>query len=237
MSNPFIQANRLCIFRGARKAIRELDIDIHRGEWFGLVGANGSGKTTFLRALTGRLPINAGECRIDGRDLQSDRFKRAEVIEFAPTGDSLPKRLSAHQVFELLDPNWKANLGDMFDILGLHNFDQRPIGSYSAGMRQRTAIACAFVRGKYAVVLDEPFNWLDPVAAHDLRGALREWVTPEKCLITALHDTATLLSGCDRGALLSDGEIVFDLNNEQLTKAKSDMAAFEAEMIARLRAS
>ncbi len=237
MNTPVIDVRNLAVFRGSQRVIHSLDLQIYRGEWFGIVGANGSGKTSLLRAISGRLPIHSGSCLINGQEMQASRFLRAEAIEFAPTQDTLPKSLTTRQIFDLVHKGWEANLGDLYDVLGLSGFIDKPTGSYSAGMKQRTAIACAFLRGKKTVILDEPFNWLDPVAAYDLRAVLREWVSPEKCLITALHDTGTLVMSCDRGALLARGAVRVVLEPARLKKAQKDVAAFEAEMILELRDS
>lgn len=235
MTGNLVETNGLAVMRGSRKVIHSLDLTIPNGEWFGLIGANGSGKTSLLRAITGRLPIAAGSCRIKGIELQDSRFARAKILEFAPPQETLPASLSSEQIFELLDPEWRQNLGPLFDILGLERFYKQAVRTYSAGMKQRTTIACAFARRMDAVVLDEPFNWLDPLAAYDLREALREWVTPDRCLITALHDTSTLINCCDRGTLLANGDVVFNIDALELEKAQSNPNTFENEMIARLR--
>ena len=235
MTEYLLETNGLAVLRGYRKVIHSLDLTIAEGEWFGLIGANGSGKTSLLRAITGRLPIAEGFCRIRGIELQDSRFERARILEFAPPQETLPASLSSEQIFELLDPVWRKNLGPLFDVLGLERFYRQAVRTYSAGMKQRTTIACAFARGKDAVVLDEPFNWLDPLAAYDLRKALREWVKPGRCLITALHDTSTLINCCDRGTLLANGDIVFNIGPTELKRAQANPHAFEDEMISRLR--
>lgn len=235
MTATFLETKGLSVLRGSKHVIHGLDLEVRPGEWFGLLGANGSGKTSLLRAISGRLAVAGGSCLIAGVELQASRFKRAKAIEFAPTPDTLPKSLSAREIFNLIDDCWEANLGELFGVLDLESFLDRPTGSYSAGMRQRTAIACAFVRGKSTVILDEPFNWLDPVAVFDLKIALGKWVTPTRCLITALHDTSTLVSSCDRGVLLARGEVKMVLDPRMLSKARSNIAAFEKEMIGRLR--
>jgi len=237
MSTAAISAQSLAVFRGSQKVIRSLDLQIYPGEWFGVIGANGSGKTSLLRAISGRLPIHSGSCLINGQEMQANRFQRAEAIELAPTQNTIPKSLTTRQIFDLVHKGWETNLGDLYDVLGLSEFVDKPTSSYSAGMKQRTAIACAFLRGKKTVILDEPFNWLDPVAAYDLRAVLREWVSPERCLITALHDTGTLVMSCDRGALLARGAVRVKLDPIQLEEAQENVAAFEAEMILELRDS
>jgi ABC-type multidrug transport system ATPase subunit len=224
--------------RGNALAVRDVTLAAQRGTWFGLIGANGSGKTTLLRAVAGRLDIAEGQCWIDGVDLSRDRRARAAAIGFAPTAAALPAALSAREILTLAargagDP--LASLGSLGDALGISALLPRRIGHLSAGMRQRVAIACAFVGRHSTVILDEPFNWLDPVAAYDLRAALRARVKAGLTLITALHDLSTLAASCDEGLLLSTGRIALTLSGEDLYKGRTNLTAFEHHMIQVLR--
>jgi ABC-type multidrug transport system ATPase subunit len=118
-----------------------------------------------------------------------------------------------------------------FDVF----FDQR-ISTLSAGIRQRLAIFCAFLARPRAVLLDEPFNWLDPICAYDTKQALGALVAAEGLtLVTALHDMTSLVQHCGAGLLLSDGQISRRLGPGELAAGRSDYASFEADMIAGLR--
>lgn len=105
-----------------------------------------------------------------------------------------------------------ANLGTVGDALGIAEIRDRWIADCSAGMRQRAAIAIGLAGGHATVILDEPFNWLDPVAAFDLRKAMRARVDGGLTLITALHDLATLVHECDDGAMLCNGGVTLRLS-------------------------
>jgi len=85
------------------------------------------------------------------------------------------------------------------------------------------------------VILDEPFNWLDPVAIFDLRQALRGMVDHGLTLITALHDLGTLVSACDAGLMLADGKVAMTLDDNMARTAARDPQAFERDMIGPLR--
>lgn len=227
-------------YRGNALAVRDVTLAVQRGAWFGLIGANGSGKTTLLRAIAGRLDIAEGRCWIDGVEVSRDRWARAAAIGFAPTAAALPDALRTSEILTLAargagDP--LAVLGALGDALGIKALLSGRIGHFSAGMRQRVAIACAFVGGHSTIILDEPFNWLDPVAAYDLRAALRARVEAGLTLITALHDLPTLAASCDEGLLLSSGRIALTLGGEDLRAGRTDLAAFERHMIEILRAN
>lgn len=228
----------LRIERGGATVIASVDIAVDAGCWLGVIGANGSGKTSLLRALAGRLPIAAGRLLLDGRDVAADRATRARRIGFAPPIGMLPAALRAGDVLALAGGNLAAaldRLGPLREALAIDGLVSRVIGTCSAGMRQRIAIACAFAGGRDAVVLDEPFNWLDPVAAYDVRAALRSMVDERMLLVTALHDLTTMVAACDRGLLLSAGRIALAIDEAALAAARHDPAAFEQRMIAALR--
>ena len=210
---------------------------VARGSWFGLIGANGSGKTTLLRAVAGRLEISGGSCILDGAELAGDRMRRARATGFAPAVETLPGGVTAREVLGMVARGGDAlaALGDLRDALGIAALLDRPIGQCSAGMRQRISIACGFAAGHDFVILDEPFNWLDPVAAYDVRAALRARVDAGLTLITALHDLPTLAASCDKGVLLSAGTVALPLDREALQLGRRDIHAFEQQMIDILR--
>lgn len=225
--------------RGGRAVVHGVDLVIAQGRWFGLIGANGSGKTSLLRALAGRLPFAGGSCLIDGEELVGDRAARARRIGFAPPADMLPNAMRGRDALELVGGPMsaiRARLGRLHDALALAPLLDRWIGDYSAGMRQRLAVAAAFAADNTLVILDEPFNWLDPVASFDLRQALRTRVDAGLTLVTALHDLGTLAAACDAGLMLADGRVAMTLVEEMLRVAARDPLAFERQTIDRLRA-
>lgn len=224
--------------RGGRSVVHAVDLTVNAGSWFGLIGANGSGKTSLLRALAGRLPLAAGSCQLGGQEVGTNRAARAAHFGFAPPADTLPEALRARDVLELVGGSIAEvlpRLGPLRDALGLIPLLDRWIGDCSAGMRQRIALAAAFAAGHEHVILDEPFNWLDPVAMFDLRQALRQMVDSGLTLITALHDLTTLAAACDSGIMLVDGRVAMRLSEEMLRAGAQDLQAFERQTIDFLR--
>jgi ABC-type multidrug transport system ATPase subunit len=224
--------------RGSALAVRGVDLAIDRGIWFGLIGANGSGKTSLLRAIAGRLPINGGRCLVDGDDLTSDRAARARHFGFAPPADTLSDALRVRELLELVGGDLAEvaqRLGTVGAALGIDALLGRWVAGCSAGMRQRIAIALAFAQGQRLVILDEPFNWLDPVAAFDLKQALRTMVGEGLTLVTALHDLGTLVTACDEGVMLAHGRVALRLDRAMLENAAQDPHGFEHRTIDLLR--
>jgi ABC-type multidrug transport system ATPase subunit len=235
-----IEVRDLFVLRGGFPAVEAVSFVIDGAGWMGLVGANGSGKTSLLRALAGRIEAQGGEMLIDGIDRTGDRGWRARAIGFAPDAAALPSSLSGRELFAILgggetglDP--ADPFATLRRALAFDHFLDRRIGTLSAGMRQRLAIFCAFLARPDAVILDEPFNWLDPICAFDTKAALAALAEAGLTLITALHEMNTLVHHCCAGLLLSDGRVSRRLDADALAAGARDYAAFEAEMIAGLR--
>jgi ABC-type multidrug transport system ATPase subunit len=208
--------------------------------WIGIVGANGSGKTTLLRALAGRLPVRSGRILLGGDDLTYDRAARADRIGFAIDAAMLPADLTPREIYAI-----SARASHSFDepaleplrrALDIEGVLDRRCGALSAGLGQRAALLGAFLDLPAIVILDEPFNWLDPLTAYDVKNALSDLVAARGLtLLTALHDIATLTACCNRGLLMSDGRIAMEIDEAGLRAGLSDPVAFEAAMAGRLR--
>lgn len=235
-----IQLARASVERSGARVVHDVDLAVPAASWFGLIGANGSGKTSLLRALAGRLPFAEGSCVLHGEDVTEDRVGRAESFGFAPPADRLPDALRIRDLLKLVggDTDIACNrIGPIGAALGIDQLLNQWVGDCSAGMRQRAAIALAFAGGQSLVILDEPFNWLDPVAAFDLRQALRTLVDKGLTLITALHDLGTLATACDEGMMLADGRVALAIGRTTLVRASQAPYEFERQTIDLLRSS
>ncbi len=237
-----IKVTGLDVMRGRSLAVRGVSLEANFGKWLGIVGANGSGKTSLLRAIAGRLDCAGGSIVVDGVDVTHDRASRARNIGFAPEAATLPGSLVPGQLFELLsDRSHLENdyLASLRAALGIAPLLDRRIGTLSSGNRQRVAIYAAFVAPtrRRSVILDEPFNWLDPVCAYELKIALSALVASGLTLITALHDLASWAMLCDHGVLLTDGLVAADLSANELIAGRRDLGGFEQNIIGKLRSS
>ena len=224
--------------RSGQPIVHTVSASIIPASWFGVIGANGSGKTTLLRAIAGRLPIAKGSCAILGQECAHDRSARAQAIGFAPPIEHLPASLRVSQLLELagdpLEIQQERN-HRLWDALGLASLLEVPVGRCSSGMRQRSALALAFAAQCDIVILDEPFNWLDPVAAFDVRTVLACLVEEGLTLITALHDLTTLCGFCDSGIVMAKGRVSLRLDTAMLRAGRNDAAHFESVLVAALR--
>jgi ABC-2 type transport system ATP-binding protein len=237
---PSLRLEGVCVDRGGIRVASGISYDHAGPGWIGIVGANGSGKTTLLRAIAGRLPLAGGRIAVDGCDLSHDRGARAQAIGFSPDANMLPEDLSPAELFALASirpsiADAGAALEPLRSALGIDRFLHRKVGMLSAGTRQRVAIYSAFVDQPTIAILDEPFNWLDPLTAFDCKRALLGLVEQGLLLLTALHDVSTLVGYCSRGLLLADGKLALRMEQAELASGSSDPMAFERRIVDHLR--
>ena len=228
----------MTVNRSGRPIVHDVSAAIAPASWFRVIGANGSGKTTLLRAIAGRLPIAGGSCKIFGEERAYDRSTRAQSIGFAPPIEHLPALLKVRELFDLAGEPFEAQRqrnAALWQALGIKELLNVPAGECSSGMRQRAALALAFAMPSRIVILDEPFNWLDPVAAFDTRAVLASLVEEGLTLVTALHDLTTLCGFCDCGVVMAKGRVSLHLDRARLRAGRNDAAQFESELVAALR--
>ncbi len=227
----------LSVVLGTRRVLTEVDLEAADG-WLGVLGANGGGKTTLLRALAGRIAPAAGRIALDGRELAGDPAARARLFGYAPPLASLPGGVTAGELLRLTARARRADPGRPEALLGALALDRvhdRPVEALSSGWRQRLALALAVLGEPPVVLLDEPFNWLDPVVAYDVKAELAV-LARDRVVVTALHDVATFALRCDGGVLLQDGRVSARFAPADLLAARADLAAFERGVYDALRA-
>jgi len=198
-----------------RVALRGLTLPIHRGEVLGLLGPNGAGKTTAVRILCGLLEPSEGRARIGGFDVREEPLAARALIAFVPDGAPLYANLSPRQHLHLVGrlhgleeaaiARETVRLLDAFD-LGERIDD--PVGQFSRGMRQKTALACAILPRPSLLVLDEPLEGLDAPTTAVIKEVLREWAREGGAVLYTSHLLDIVERVCDRMAILAAGELV-----------------------------
>ncbi|MCA9125846.1 MAG: ABC transporter ATP-binding protein [Planctomycetales bacterium] len=160
---------------------------------YGLIGPNGSGKTTLLNLVTGMLAPSLGTVRVFGQDPRTDR-SILRRIGLCPATDILYPNISGIRWVQYLtalhgfsSPEARQLAEVALEKVGMCANMHRPIGSYSLGMRQRVKLAQAIAHHPDLLILDEPFNGLDPVGRRELADLLRNWIDEGSSLILASH--------------------------------------------------
>lgn len=193
---------------GDHVAVDDVSITVDPGEIVGLIGANGSGKTTTMRMLLGHLWPTSGVARIDG--LAVDEPVARLGVGFLPDDPPLDDRWTVRQQLD-----WWERLrgsaprrGVLERRLGLDR--HKRIGELSRGNRQKVGVVMALMHAPALVVLDEPATGLDPLVRRKLWALLREEAERGATVFLSSHVLADVEHACDRVVVLRDGSIVFD---------------------------
>jgi ABC-2 type transport system ATP-binding protein len=191
---------------GATIAVDGLDLDIPSGSFYGIVGPNGAGKTTTLSMATGLLTPDAGTVLVHGIDLWKEPDLAKPTLGVLPDGLRTFDRLTGAELISYagllrgMDPAMVEERRD--DLLAALVTD------YSAGMTKKIALACALVHAPRVLVLDEPFEAVDPVSAKAIRRILQDFAATGGTVVMSSHVMALVERVCDHVAIVGHGRIL-----------------------------
>jgi ABC-2 type transport system ATP-binding protein len=194
------------------RALKALDLTIHRGEIFGLLGPNGSGKTTTIKLLLGLLFPTTGEALVFGRDA-SDVSKN-ERLGFLPEESYLYRFLNAEEtldfygrLFNMPSDVRRERTAQLIDMVGLNWAKRRQLREYSKGMTRRIGLAQALINDPELLLLDEPTSGLDPIGTREMKDLILKLKDQGKTIVMCSHLLADVQDVCDRIAILHQGEL------------------------------
>lgn len=199
---------------GDTMAVDRLDLEVPRGSFYGLVGPNGAGKTTTLSMATGLLRPDAGTALVLGTDVWSEPTRAKALIGVLPDGLRLFDRLTGLQLVTYagllrgLERSLVAErVQELLAALGLTDAADRLVIDYSAGMTKKVTLACALVHGPRLLVLDEPFEAVDPVSARTIRGILEDFAGNGGTVVMSSHVMDLVERICTDVAIIAEGTV------------------------------
>jgi len=214
---PVLQTAGLCktfrdFWRRPRvEAVKDLNLEIHPGEVFGLLGPNGSGKTTTIKMLLGLLYPTRGRISIFGKPPTDVSVKSR--IGFLPEESYLYRYLVGSEtldyfgrLFRLPARVRRERTERLLDMVGLRHEAKRPVGEYSKGMARRIGLAQALINDPELLILDEPTSGLDPIGAHQIKEVIRELGRKGKTILLSSHILADVEDVCGRVTILYGGQ-------------------------------
>jgi ABC-2 type transport system ATP-binding protein len=199
---------------GAMTAVDRLGLDVPRGSFFGLVGPNGAGKTTTLSMAPGLLRPDAGTAHVLGTDVWADPVAAKARIGVLPDGLRLFDRLTGLQLVTYagllrgMERDLVAQrVDELLAALGLTEAQDKLVIDYSAGMTKKITLACALVHAPRLLVLDEPFEAVDPVSARTIRGILEDFAANGGTVVLSSHVMDLVERICSHVAIIAGGQV------------------------------
>ena len=199
---------------GTKVAVAGVDLDVPAGSFFGLLGPNGAGKTTTLSMAVGLLRPDAGHAYVAGHDVWADPVAAKRQLGALPNGVRLFDRLSGPELLAytgLLRGLDRATVeqraAELLDVLALTEAGRTLVVDYSAGMKKKIGLACALLHAPRLLVLDEPFEAVDPVSAALIRDILQRYVAGGGTVVFSSHVMEVVERLCTHVAILAEGVI------------------------------
>jgi ABC-2 type transport system ATP-binding protein len=205
----------LCKTFGTKRAVDHLDLQVRAGCMFGLVGPNGAGKTTTLSMATGLLRPDAGTAAVLGHDVWTDPAAAKALIGVLPDGVRLFDRLSGRELLRYVGllrrvppADIESRSAELLEALGLTEDGNTLVVEYSAGMTKKIGLACALIHAPRLLILDEPFEAVDPVSGEGIRSILRSYVRGGGTVVLSSHVMELVESLCDDLAVVAQGRVL-----------------------------
>jgi ABC-2 type transport system ATP-binding protein len=200
---------------GDTHAVDALDLDVHAGSFYGIVGPNGAGKTTTLSMITGLLRPDAGSVSVNGIDVWADPAAAKRTIGVLPDRLRVFDRLTGAQLLYyagmlrgLKSDVVRSRVDDLARAFGLEDAMGRLVSDYSAGMVKKVSLAAAMIHSPRILVLDEPFESVDPVSAARIVEILRTYVDNGGTVVLSSHSMDFIQRVCDHVAIIVEGHVL-----------------------------
>ena len=200
---------------GETTAVDHIDLTVPQGSFFGLVGPNGAGKTTSLSMAVGLLRPDGGRARIFGVDVWADPVAAKQLVGVLPDNMALPERLTGRELLTYLGrlrglapAPVAARTQELLETLELTEAERTVVVDYSAGMRKKITLATALLHTPRLLVLDEPFEAIDPVSAATIRVILQRFIEAGGSVVLSSHVMALVEQLCDRVGVIAKGRLV-----------------------------
>ena len=214
-ARPAIEIRGLTKAFGQKVAVARINLDIPSGSFYGLVGRNGAGKTTTISMVTGMLMPSEGTAYVRGIDMWTEPLKAKAHLGVLPDGVHLFDKLTGEQLITYsgylhgIDKETVASrVKDLLTAMDLTDAAGRAVADYSAGMTKKIALAAALVHAPSVLILDEPFEAVDPVSAANIQDILRGFVASGGTVVISSHVMDLVQRLCDHVAVMDSGRIL-----------------------------
>ena len=202
-------------YKGGKKAVDNLSLEIAGGDIYGFIGHNGAGKTTTIKCITGILEFSEGDILIYGKSIKSDPIECKRLIAYIPDNPDLYENMTGIQylnfiadIFSISSSEREEAIKHLSDSMELTSSLGDLISSYSHGMKQKLAIISALIHKPKLFIMDEPFVGLDPKASHILKEIMKEQCQNGSAIFFSTHVLEVAEKMCNKIAIIKDGRLI-----------------------------
>ena len=217
-----IKVENLSKFYGDVEAVKSINFELNDGEVIGFLGANGAGKSTTLKVITGYLTPTKGTVFVQGKDILKNSYEIQKQIGYLPELNPLYGEMRVYDLLEftaqirnISGKTFKDALARVVEQCGLKGIIHKNVAECSKGYKQRIGLACAMIHNPKILILDEPVSGLDPNQIVEIRNLIKE-LGSEKLVLMSSHILQEIQATVNRIIIIHNGEIVADGTNEEL---------------------
>lgn len=215
-------------YKGGKKAVNNLSLEVAKGELFAFIGHNGAGKSTTIKSIVGILDFDEGEILVDGISVKDNPVQCKKMIAYIPDNPDLYEYLTGIQYLNFIADIYKVGSSDRTKLIKKYGDEFEItknlgdlISSYSHGMKQKVAIIGALIHSPKLLILDEPFVGLDPKASFTLKKIMKEFCQDGNSIFFSTHVLEVAEKLCNKIAIIKEGRLIKQGEIEELTKDKS----------------
>ncbi|MHA1587183.1 MAG: ABC transporter ATP-binding protein [Candidatus Thorarchaeota archaeon] len=216
-------------------AVKNLSFQVNPGEIYGLLGPNGSGKTTTMRMLLGLLQPTAGSARISGHDIREEIVAAKRVMGYVPEEPVLPERLTGWEYINYISDIWRVPRGpereddiqELMNLLDISDASDDLIETYSKGMSRKISLVAALIHKPKVLILDELQAGIDPRGAATMKEILNGLRERGATILMSTHILEIAERMCDRIGIINDGELIAEGTMKELRMEAKGQSSLE----------
>ena len=232
-----IEIHNLSKNYGSVKAVKKINFSIPDGEVVGFLGANGAGKSTTLKILSGYLKPTNGQVIIDGLDINKNAFDIKKIIGYLPENNPLYLDMNVYDLLKftanirnIAKKDFNNALDKVVSQCGLNGVLHKQVGACSKGYKQRIGLASAMIHNPKILILDEPVTGLDPNQIIEIRSLIKK-LGKEKLVLMSSHILQEIEATVDRIIIIDQGEIVADGSTKKLINQYKGNVQLKLELL------
>lgn len=235
MSNQILTINNLSKkYRGNENySVKDLSFEVNEGELYAFLGPNGAGKSTTIKCITGALPYSEGDITVCGCNLKDNPVEAKKNIGYVPDNHFLYEGMTANEYIDFMADIYGVGLNDRnerrkkyVELFSLGDAINKPLSSYSHGMKQKVCVIGALIHNPKLWILDEPLTGLDPMSAYNLKELMKEHCKEGNSVFFSSHIIEVVEKLCDKVAIIDKGRLLVSGSMEEI-RAKNDDHSLE----------